>query len=210
MSVPSDRSITCWIADLKEGDDSEAQHALWQRYFNRLVGLARQTLGASPRGAEDEEDVALSALKSFFDGVNQGEFPDLHDRDGLWPLLAKITARKAINQRKRQLAAKRGGGRVVTASEAGGHGRDGEPRQLDFVEDDLSPASIVALNDECKRLIDLLPEPILQEIARHKLAGYTTGEIATQLGVAPRTVERKTGLIRSHWKQEAENLAGDE
>lgn len=210
MSVPSDRSITCWIADLKEGDDSAAQHALWQRYFNRLVGLARQTLGASPRGAEDEEDVALSALKSFFDGVNQGEFPDLQDRDGLWPLLAKITARKAINQRKRQLAAKRGGGRVVAASEAGGAGRDGEPRQIDFVEDDLSPASIVALSDECKRLIDLLPEPILQEIARHKLAGYTTGEIATQLGVAPRTVERKTGLIRSHWKQEAETLSGDE
>lgn len=198
------------IADLKDGEDSVAQHALWQRYFARLVGLARQTLGASPRGAEDEEDVALSALKSFFDGVQQGEFPDLRDRDGLWPLLAKITARKAINQRKRQMAAKRGGGRVVAASEAGGAGRDGEPRQIDFVEDDLSPASIVALSEECNRLINLLPEPILQEIAKHKLAGYTTSEIATQLGVAPRTVERKTGLIRSHWKQEADAaLASD-
>lgn len=204
MSVPSDRSITCWIADLKEGQENEAQHALWQRYFARLVGLARNTLGASPRAAEDEEDVALSALKSFFDGVREGEFPDLHDRDGLWPLLAKITARKAINQRKRQMAAKRGGGRVMAASQAGGANRDGEPTPLEFVEDDLSPASIVAISDECRRLIDLLPEPMLQEIAKQKLAGYTTAEIANQLGVAPRTVERKTGLIRTHWRQEAD------
>lgn len=204
MSIPSDRSITCWIADLKEGQEGEAHHALWDRYFSRLVGLARQQLGASPRGAEDEEDVALSALQSFFDGVKQGEFPDLHDRDGLWPLLAKITSRKAINQRKRQMAAKRGGGRVVAASEAGGAGRDGEPAPIDFVEDDLSPASIVALSEECQRLIDLLPEPMLQEIARRKLSGYTTTEIASHLGVAPRTIERKAGLIRTHWRREAD------
>lgn len=204
MTAPSDRSVSQWIADLQNKPDTAAQEKLWQRYFARLVALARAKLGDSPRGAEDEEDVALSALDSFFGGLEHGQFPDLRDRNALWPLLAKITARKAINQRKRQLAAKRGGGRVIAAS-AAGTDAEGETVEVEFIETDPSPASLAAINEECQRLIELLPDEVLQEVVRRKLAGYTTVEIAERLGVAPRTVERKTELVRKIWIEEADN-----
>ena len=48
MSTPG--SVTAWIEQLKAGD-SAAAAPLWQGYFRRLVGLARQRLGAAPRRA---------------------------------------------------------------------------------------------------------------------------------------------------------------
>jgi hypothetical protein len=41
-------SVTAWIEQLKAGDTAAAA-PLWQGYFRRLVGLARQRLGAAPR-----------------------------------------------------------------------------------------------------------------------------------------------------------------
>ena len=105
-------SVTGWIADLELDRADEAQQMLWHRYFNRLIGLARVKLGDTPRGAADEEDVAIAALCSFFDGAAAGKFPQLKDRESLWPLLAKITSYKAIDQRRRALAKKQGGGQV--------------------------------------------------------------------------------------------------
>jgi len=58
--MSSDGSVTGWLGRLVAGDPSAAQQ-LWQRYFHRLVGLARQKLRDTPRRVADEEDVALSA-----------------------------------------------------------------------------------------------------------------------------------------------------
>ena len=103
-------SVTRWIGALKEGDHGAAQ-ALWERYFDRLVRLARKKLLAQRRlGAdEDEEDAALSAFDSFCDGAARGRFPLLGDREDLWRLLVVITARKAGAQAQRRRARKRGG-----------------------------------------------------------------------------------------------------
>src|SRR5262245_46716238 len=112
----SDGSITHWIAELEFGragaDVDRAHEELWAHYFKRLVGLAHLKLGDTPKGMADEEDVAAAALNSFFTGAARGNFPKLHDRNGLWPLLAKITCRKSIDQRRYLLAEIRGGGRV--------------------------------------------------------------------------------------------------
>src|SRR5215470_16012063 len=112
MASRDDGSVTRWIGDLKAGGDSAAQH-LWQRYFHRLVHLARARLRAAHRAGAvaDEEDAALSAFDSFCRGAARGRFPDLADRDGLWRLLVVITLHKVMGQVRRQGAAKRGGGR---------------------------------------------------------------------------------------------------
>ena len=73
--MSEEHSITLWIADLKVQENDLAQQEIWNRYFQRLVGLARFKLGDSPRRTEDEEDVAISALHCFFEGVGQGEIP---------------------------------------------------------------------------------------------------------------------------------------
>src|SRR5262245_13663312 len=109
--MSDDGSISVWIGQLKQGDADAAQR-LWERYYHRLVGLARKKLQDSPKRAKDEEDVVQSAFKSFCLRAKEGLFPDLRDRDNLWPLLVLITARKAANQRMHERRGKRGGGRV--------------------------------------------------------------------------------------------------
>jgi len=89
-------SVTAWIGALKAGDHAAAQK-LWERYYEQLVRLAREKLGGARRRAADEEDVVQSAFDSFCRGAGQGRFPQLRDRDNLWPLLIVITERKAFD-----------------------------------------------------------------------------------------------------------------
>src|SRR4051794_40854797 len=55
--MSADGSVTTWIHALTKGDDDVAQH-LWERYFQRMVDLARNKLRAASSRASDEEDVA--------------------------------------------------------------------------------------------------------------------------------------------------------
>ena len=65
MSAPG--SVTYWLSELKAGNQDAAQH-LWERYFQRLVELARNKLQNAPRRAADEEDVA-AAWASAWDRI---------------------------------------------------------------------------------------------------------------------------------------------
>src|SRR5262245_37262987 len=107
--MASDGSVTRWLGQLQGGDPAAAQQ-LWERYFRRLVGLARQRLRGAPRRVADEEDVALSAFDSFCRNAEAGRFPHLLDRDGLWQLLVVITVRKATHLVRDQCRQKRCGG----------------------------------------------------------------------------------------------------
>lgn len=196
MDEPSHGSVTQWIADLREGDDSAAQRELWERYFGRLVGLARAQLGALPKAHADEEDVALSAMHSLFHGFARDRFPDLCDRHNLWSLLAKITARKAIDQRQKEGAQKRGGGWARLGVHATG---DESQAAYDPAADDLGPEFVVSMQEEVARLLAQLPDDTLRLVAVRKLEGCTSSEIAAELGVVERTIERKLSLIRACW-----------
>src|SRR5262245_49553934 len=102
-------SVSQWIVQLKEGDERAAQR-LWQRYIGQLVRLARANLGRTPRRAADEEDLANSAFAGCFRGIKADRFPRMNDRDDLWQVLVVLTERKAIDFRRHEMAAKRGGG----------------------------------------------------------------------------------------------------
>src|SRR5262245_27105165 len=91
-AMSGDDSIIGWVRGLEDRNPEAAQR-LWERYFAEMVRLAGQKLPRHGRRAFDEEDVALSAFKSFCAGVEQGRFPRLADRDDLWRLLVTITAR---------------------------------------------------------------------------------------------------------------------
>src|SRR3954454_21749223 len=94
MSTPG--SVSHWLDGLRAGE-SAAARKLWEDYFHRLVALARARLRALPRGAADEEDVALNAFDSFCRGAEQGRFPRLADRHDLWQVLLLLTQRKAVD-----------------------------------------------------------------------------------------------------------------
>ena len=59
-------SVTRWRRAVEAGSD-EAAEATWQRCVARLAQVARGQLGRSPHRVADEEDAALSALRTFFE-----------------------------------------------------------------------------------------------------------------------------------------------
>jgi DNA-directed RNA polymerase specialized sigma24 family protein len=185
--------VSVWLAQLQAGDPAAAQ-PLWDRYFQSLVRLARSRLGARPRRAADEEDVALSAFDSFCRAATAGRFPRLDDRHDLWAVLVTLTERKANALADREGARKRGGGAVRGDSVLG---------DVDQAGREPTPAFAARVAEECERLLGRLDaEPGLRPIAQWKLEGHTNAEIATKLGKSLPTVERKLALIRSLWSRE--------
>jgi DNA-directed RNA polymerase specialized sigma24 family protein len=195
----SEGSVTGWVGQLKAGDPEAAQR-LWERYFHRLVGLARKKLHAARRRAVDEEDVALSAFDSFCRGVDRGHFPQLNDRNNLWGLLVTLTARKAFDVARAENCQKRGGGAVDGESALGR--LDESAGGFDqVVSREPTPAFAAQVADECERLLGLLETDGLRDIAVWKMEGDTTEQIAARLACAPSTVERKLRRIRALWAE---------
>src|SRR5215472_12827845 len=92
--MSTEGSFSDWINKVRDGDE-EAARQLWDRYFHRMIVLARKKLGGKILRTADEEDVAVSAFKSFWRGVRRNRFSALSDAENLWALLFIITARKA-------------------------------------------------------------------------------------------------------------------
>jgi RNA polymerase sigma factor (sigma-70 family) len=201
MSSPG--SVSHWIAALKGGDQAAAQ-PLWERYYRRLVALARKKLVSNRRRAADEEDVVQNAFHSFFRAVAQGRFPQLDDRTSLWRLLVVITARKALRQLAHEQRQKRGG-----ATSAGLPGiypiapDDDESALVQIVGDEPTPDFAAQVAEEYGRLLDLLGDETLRQVAVWKMEGYGNDEIADQLACSRRTVARKLESIRILWSKES-------
>ena len=201
MSHPDD-SVSQWIDGLKARDEAAAAK-LWQRYFKRLVGLARKKLGDSPRRGADEEDVALSAFQSFCQRAQEDRFPDLRNRDDLWRLIVCITERKACGQLRDQARKKRGSGLVAGESAFANLQASGEGAGIDAVAGpEPTPEFAAETAEAVDRLFALLEDDQLRQIALSKLEGYTNEEIAGKIGRALPTVERRLRLIRQRWQVE--------
>ncbi|NLS93279.1 MAG: RNA polymerase subunit sigma-70 [Planctomycetaceae bacterium] len=191
-----DGSITQSLKLLRQGD-SEAMRVIWQRYFPRLVQLARDKLALSVRRAADEEDVALSALDRFWRAAQEGQFPDLSDRDGLWRLLLRITTHRAIDLARRERRQRRGG---ANSEETGG--RCVEKDLADLTAEGPSPAFAAQIAEQWHRLMDSLDDPSLQDLAVAKMEGFTNRELAGRFDCSERTIERRLRLIRDLWRAE--------
>ncbi len=192
--------ITHWVRQLQAGEPEAAQR-LWERYFRRLVGLARRKLQGTPRRAADEEDVALSAFDSFCRGAAAGRFPRLDDRDDLWQLLVTITARKAFDLAQHARRARRDWRKE--RHEAGPAAADGIDALTELIGREPGPEFAAQVAEECQRLLDGLGGEELRSIAVWKMEGHTNEEIAEKLGCALVTVERRLRLIRKLWENEA-------
>lgn len=199
--MSSDGSVTNWMGQLQAGDPAVAQK-LWERYFQRLVGLARKKLEGAPRGAADEEDVALSAFASFCRNATGGKFPQLADRDDLWRLLVTITARKAFHLRRDQGRKKRGGGDVLSLAQLAGTASGAESALEQLVDQEPTPAFAALVAEESRRLLECLGDDQLRTIALYKLEGDTNDEIAGKLDCVRATVQRKLCRIRDIWAKE--------
>ena len=205
MTPDEGGSVSHWLGELKAGDLAAAQ-PLWERYFGRLVRLARARLRVTrrPSADADEEDAALSAFDSFCAGAARGQFPRLDDRDDLWRLLMVITARKVLAQAKRQKRQKRGGGLVVAGADLPAEGASGDGAGLldQVVGREPTPEFAAMVAEEYRNRLESLGDEALRQVALWRMEGLTGDEIADRLGCARRTVARRLDLIRRIWSEE--------
>jgi DNA-directed RNA polymerase specialized sigma24 family protein len=201
MPTESGSSVTGFLDGFKRGD-SGAFDELWNRYFARLVALARRRLQHQRRLAgADEEDIALSAFKSFHRRTRRGDFPHLDDRDDLWVQLVTLTRQKLVDLRRREGARKRDHNRLVSEAELAGSRADGDGGGFGaFVGQEPDPAFGAMVTDECRQLLECLGDDTLRQIALAKMGMYTHQEIADQFGRSLSWVNRKLDLIRSIWE----------
>ncbi len=148
MAPPDSHSVTRLIRAAQD-DRASAVGPLLAVYFDRLVRLARQRLRNLPGMASYDEDLALRSFYSVYRRVRDPERPlRLAGRDDLWRLLAARTISRAIDLIRRH--------------------RPGEVPGDDlerFLTREPTPEEAAETADECRRLLDLLREPELRQIA---------------------------------------------
>lgn len=201
-----DDSVSRLFAELKAGDHSAATR-LWDLFFLRLLAAARGRLARKgiPTRVTDEDDIAASVFESLFEGAANGRFAEHRTRDDLWRLMLCIARQKVVKHVRRNTALKRGGGDVE--GESAFLAPDGSVSMNGLeqvVSEEPTPEFVATLKEENTRLLDLLQDDTLRRVALLRLEGHSDQEIADQLQVSLRTVERKLKLIRERWKNELE------
>ncbi|MEX1028304.1 MAG: ECF-type sigma factor [Candidatus Paceibacterota bacterium] len=201
----SDGSVTTWLMRVGQGDPA-AELWLVSNYFERIARMARRQLGAAPRRAADEEDVANSVFKVFLDRAKNGGFQQLNNRDDLHRVLLMLTRRKAIDYYRRAHARTR---REVGESALTGAGTD-TVRFEDIAVADAPRDLVGEISAEIRELFDDIRcrDLRLDEIAMWRLEGFSVAEIAARLGCLPRTVYRRLNMIQQRW--ESRVTSGDE
>lgn len=194
----SDHGITEWLSGLKRGE-STAQHEIWMQVYDRVVSQARQTLKfrGSDRRVRDEEDVALSAIKSLFREVASGRITDLESADSLWKLLTTFTMRKISTKRKYDTTKKRGGSgpdRVQTLDEVA----FGTPEEGAGIGQVIGHEPTPDWELTMHEAIAALPVE-LRFIAVYGLEGKTDKDIAESLGISVKTVKRRKKRLKELW-----------
>lgn len=179
--------------------DSVFTQQIWEDFFPRLAQLARKKLGNLPRRAMDEEDVALSAINSFFTRMKAGQFK-LEERDDLWRLLATITTRKVNGLQRHDLAQKRGRGTVRGESvfEVNGDKSSGGIGQVFEIKN--TPEFPEQVLIECEELLNQLKNDRLRQTALMRMQGYNNKEISEHLGCSVARTKQRIASIKQKWE----------
>ena len=202
-------SVTLWLRAIEQNDESGAQK-LFDRYFERLVVLARKKLQNSSRRVVDEEDIAITSFYDCLANIKDSQYPQVKDRTHLWRLLVKITECRVHDAIRRQTTTKRGSGRVrgesifLTSAETLG------TRGLAEIPDQLpSSADLTSLSDEFDSLLGILPDDNLRNVAKLVIAGFSTAEISERLNRTQRTIQRRIEMIKEIWNAEKNSIESE-
>jgi RNA polymerase sigma-70 factor (ECF subfamily) len=190
--MPDDPSFEELLARLRHGDESAAT-AVYNRFCQRLIALARCRLDQRLRQKVDPEDVVQSAFKSFFPRHAEGQFDgyDLHNWDSLWGLLVVITLRKCSRKidhffgpkhdlrREKHLTPPQDSSVAGWEALAAGPTPDEEVQLIDLVEQTM-------------RQLD----PRERQVLQLRLQGCTVAEVAAQMDRSEFTVQYILRRIR--------------
>ncbi len=164
-----DESVSQWLGRLQDGDPAAAQQ-LWERYFQRLVGLARSFPQLLDRDNLWRLLVTITARKAYQLVLREGR-----QKRGGNAILDEAALARLADSACREVGLEQ------------------------LIDREPTPEFAAQLAEEYERLLASLPDAELRSVAQWKLEGYTNEEIGAKLGCALRSVERKLKVIRSLW-----------
>lgn len=195
--MSSSNNVSHWI-DLVKGGDSVAANQIWQHYFDKLVRSVRHKLYGQNRAISDEEDIVLSVFDSFYCAVEKGRFPDLSDRDELWRLLLRMSARKVVDKWRHDRRQRRGGDATHFSLD---HPTSDE-NVIEAIGNEPTPEMVLMMKESVEQFFSHLGVGQLTDLASAKLEGYSNAELAQRFDCSERTIERRLHLIREKCQQE--------
>jgi DNA-directed RNA polymerase specialized sigma24 family protein len=198
----SDSDLKQLLTDIENKND-QAITRFWELHFDRLATLAQGKLSRKFSRVSDGEDIALSAIHSFFTGFAKHRFQNLDSTNELWNLLTTLVMRKIAKQCRQESTQKRGGGQVRGESVfVAGSDSDAKSGIANVSRSQTTPLLDVEFLDTCETLFDALPDEKTRNVARLMIEGHSLDDIADELGCVRRTVERKLQQIREIWSQQ--------
>ena len=159
------------------GGDHAAATAIYVRYADKLLGVARRHTPADLRTRFDPEDVVQSVFRTFFRRASQGAY-SVPEGDDLWKLFLVI----ALNKIRRLGEFHRSGKRNVSRTSS-------LTEPVSQASDPLAGDSMQILEMTINEILAGSPEHI-QQMLRLRMEGCEVAEIATRTGRSKRSVER--------------------
>jgi len=183
----------------------DALNEIVHRWMPRMRAVARQLLSREEVAevVYDADDAVDSALGCMLHAVVIGNYRWITEEKAFWMLFRKILARKVMMAKRHESATKRGGsgrighGRMVPGTEIHREAPHAMRARTEFHDDfdlyksGLPTADVHTIAAELfERLLDVL-SPDLETVARLRLGGRTIAQIAAELGLSTRTVDRR-------------------
>jgi RNA polymerase sigma-70 factor (ECF subfamily) len=168
------------IGEVNAGSE-EAARILFERYGPHILRVVRRKLDKKLRTRFDSLDFVQDVWTSFFAERTE---PLQFDRpEALVTFLARMARNKVIEAYRRRVLTKRQGRREhsldsVTVTQTGG-----------LADARETPSQLVGSNEQWERLLEEQPAPYRRILVMLRM-GYSHHEIATQLGIHEKTVQR--------------------
>ena len=193
------------LEQFKLGDKAAADR-LFEKYFERSVQAASRRIANRPIDGVDSEDVAMSAIESMWKRADKHQFneSDLQDSNEFWKLLCTVIRFKAEKHIRRANAEKRGSGKVAGESVFMNMNDASSisPGIAGCEGNGLTADELVALKEQHARLMQLLDNEVLREVATMRMEDHKVSEIAKHFDRSDKWVQRKLALIRQLWRRE--------
>lgn len=174
--------------------DTDAQTQLCQEYERQVYVVVRVLLGPLLRPHLDSVDLVQSVHRCLLAGLRDNKFA-IATPQNLIALACSMVRRKVARKwriHRRQIRATAGANdsQLLSTTLRNLYCREGSPAELAQYADSLEKL--------CERL-----NPIERLMLERKLEGYTTGEVAQQLGLHP-------VAVRVRWSRLRDRLAAQE
>jgi DNA-directed RNA polymerase specialized sigma24 family protein len=181
------------LISLVRSGDQDAAEVVFDRYAQQLARLAERHLSRRVAQRVDGDDVTQSVFRTFFRRTEDGEF-QIRSSDQLWKLLVTITIRKAQMQGRRHGAGKRDATLEANDSVALLAAMGREP----------GPDEARILDDEIERVLRTVPDhqrDLYRQVLELKLAGHSNREVAGQLNLQPRYIDRMIERLQDRFEE---------